>query len=247
MNKIIDLLAGKRQIHPDILGFALKEYMESGKDRKIRVYSPMFYSDYVRPSLYFRDPRMMPEIEKKAMDLCQGRVLDAGAGAGSHSLVLQERGLDVTSLDVSLLLCEIMRARGLKEVVCRDFFQYRGEGFDSLLMMMNGIGIAGTLGKVETLVKRLPEWLKKGGRLIFDSSDLSYLSEKKLSPAALDFGMPYIGEMTFRFGYRRFLGPWFNWIYVDYPTMEGIVSRQGFKIAKVCEGNNNHYLAVITI
>ncbi len=247
MSRIVDFLVGHKQIHPDIPGLACRDFMETGKDRKIRVYSPMFYNDYIRPSLYFRDPSDMPELELHALDLCHGKVLDAGAGAGSHSLVLQDRGMDVTALDYSPGMCYVMRERGLEKVVHSDLFEYKENGFDSILMMMNGIGLAGSLDKLESLIKRLPDWLDKGGRLIFDSSDLTFLAGGKKNLADMNFGLSYYGEMTFRFGYRRLLGPWFRWIYADYKTVEKIAVRYGFKIDKISEGKNNHYLAVITI
>ena len=249
MSLINNLFNRKRSFHPDLPGLAIHQYYQSGRNRRIRVYSPLFYRDSIRPSLYFRDYSHMPLVEQKALDLCRGRVLDAGAGAGSHSLWLQKKGMDVTALDHSPLSCRVMRERGLSKVVCADFFQYREGVFDSLLLMMNGIGIAGSLKGVENLLDNLPNWLSRGGRLIFDSSDLSYLYQdrKGRDLSRYDFGMPYFGEIQFRFGYRSYLGNWFTWVYVDYSKMKTLASERGYSIDKVYEAENKHYLATIRI
>ena len=43
----------------------------------------------------------LPELDRIAVQRCAGKVLDLGAGAGPHSLAIQDRGLDVTSVDIS--------------------------------------------------------------------------------------------------------------------------------------------------
>lgn len=48
----------------------------------------------------FRDFKDMPKLEQKALQLVKGRVLDVGCGAGSHALYLQEKGFDVTAIDI---------------------------------------------------------------------------------------------------------------------------------------------------
>ena len=83
----------------------------------------------------------MPELEKHALQLVKGKVLDVGAGAGAHSLYLQDSGYDVTAMDISELSCEVMTERGIKNVICNDVWNCKVEQFDSILLMMNGIGL----------------------------------------------------------------------------------------------------------
>jgi SAM-dependent methyltransferase len=121
----------------------------------------------------------MPEIERKALDMATGKTLDVGAGSGCHSLVLQEKGIDVTAIDISPLSVETMKERGIKKVMEQDFFTMQGK-YDTILMLMNGIGIVGTLERLPKFFRQLDNILLK---CISDESMLSvYL---KLSDALI--------------------------------------------------------------
>src|SRR6201996_6090763 len=93
--------------------------------------------------IYFRDMEAMPELEWIALQQCRGKILDIGAGAGSHALALQQLGQDITALDISPLLVKLMEQRGVKKVVRGDFFDMSGSGdtYDTLLLLMNGVGL----------------------------------------------------------------------------------------------------------
>ena len=126
------------------MGRAIAEYHRTGTAERLRVFSPMFEEDEIPLSTLFRGYGDMPKIERKALDMATGHVLDVGAGAGCHSLVLQEHGIDVTAIDISPLAVETMRQRGIKNVLEQDFFTLEGT-YDTILMLMNGIGIVGTI------------------------------------------------------------------------------------------------------
>jgi hypothetical protein len=81
----------------DPMGRAIAEYWKTKKADRLRVFSPMFEEDEIPLTTLFRSHEDMPEIERKALDIAKGRILDVGAASGCHSLVLQERGLDVTA------------------------------------------------------------------------------------------------------------------------------------------------------
>ncbi len=95
----------------------------------------------------------MPKIERKALDMTKGKTLDVGAGSGCHSLFLQEKGIDVTAIDIAPLSVQTMKERGIKNVLEQDFFTLKGQ-FETILMLMNGVGIVGTL-------ERLPKCLRQ--------------------------------------------------------------------------------------
>lgn len=157
----------------DPMGRAIADYWKTKKADRLRVYSPMFEEDEMPLCTLFRTYETMPEIEKKALDMAKGRTLDAGAAAGCHSLVLQERGIDVTAIDISPLSVETMILRGVKNVRELDFFTLDNEQYETILMLMNGIGIVGTLERMPEFFKQLDKILAPEGQVLCDSSDIS--------------------------------------------------------------------------
>lgn len=134
----------------DPMGAAILDYQKSGRAGRLRVLSSMFEEDEMPVKHLFRKVEEMPMLEQKALQLTKGRVLDIGAGSGCHTLALQEKGLEVKAIDISPLSCEAMELRGVKDAECINLFDEHLEtGFDTILLLMNGTGIA---GKIEHLL-----------------------------------------------------------------------------------------------
>lgn len=110
----------------DPMGRAIADYWKTKKAERLRVFSPMFEEDEIPLQTLFRKYEDMPDIELKALDMAKGKTLDVGAGAGCHSLVLQEKGFDVTAIDISPLSVQAMKERGVKNVLEQDFFTLEG-------------------------------------------------------------------------------------------------------------------------
>ena len=159
----------------DIFGLCCKAYLEGDKKAKITVRTDIAETDYLPADYLFRGFDEMPEHEKAALLEAKGKILDIGACAGSHSLYLQDKGFDVTALDISEGCCEVMQKRGIKKVVCKNIFDYNEQKFDTIFLLMNGIGMAGTLPELPKLLSHLKSLLNDGGQIVFDSSDLQYL------------------------------------------------------------------------
>jgi SAM-dependent methyltransferase len=228
----------------DPMGRAIAEYQRTGKSDKLRVFSPMFEEDEIPLPTLFRRYRDMPAIERKALDMARGKVLDVGAGAGCHSLVLQERGIDVTAIDISPLAVETMRLRGVKNVLEEDFFAHQVK-YDTILMMMNGIGIVGTLAGLPDFFRQLSQLLTSDGQLLCDSSDISYLFEDE--EGCFDYpGTGYYGEQMFRMQYKDTIGEPFPWLYIDKESLIEEARKNGFQADIIAEGDHYDYLASIT-
>ena len=97
----------------DPMGAAIRDYHAAGKAGRLRVFSSQFEEDEIPVAGLFRTYGEMPVLERKALDLADGRILDAGAGSGCHSLVLQEWGKEALPIVLSPLSVAVMRARGL--------------------------------------------------------------------------------------------------------------------------------------
>ena len=229
----------------DPIGRAIADYFKTQKASKLRVFSPMFEEDEIPLTTLFRNYESMPEIERKALDLTKGRVLDVGAGAGCHSLVLQEKGMDVTAIDISPLSVETMKERGVKKVFEQDFFTLEGQ-YDTILMLMNGIGIVGTLERLSEFFKQLDKILGPGGQVLCDSSDISYVFEDEEGMIDIPNEMKYYGEHSFQMQYKDTIGEPFNWLYIDTETLREKADRNGYAVEVVEEGEHYDYLARIT-
>ena len=229
----------------DPMGRAIADYWKTGTADRLRVFSPMFEEDEIPLQTLFRKYEDMPEIERKALDMAKGKTLDVGAGAGCHSLVLQEKGIDVTAIDISPLSVETMKERGVKKVFEQDFFLLEGQ-FDTILMLMNGIGIVGTLERMSEFFRQLDKILAPRGQVLCDSSDISYVFEDENGMISIPNEMDYYGEHTFRMQYKDTVGESFDWLYIDADTLRQKADRCGYVVEVVAEGEHYDYLARIT-
>ena len=227
------------------MGRAIADYHKTRTADRLRVFSPMFEEDEIPLKTLFRSYKDMPEIERKALDLAKGKTLDVGAGAGCHSLVLQERGFDVTAIDISPLSVETMKNRGIGKVFEQDFFSLAGQ-YDTILMLMNGIGIVGTLERMPRFFKLLDKILAPGGQLLCDSSDISYVFETEEGFIEYPDDDGYYGEQNFQMQYKDTIGEPFPWLYIDADTLRQVAEENGYTAEVIAEGDHYDYLARIT-
>ena len=228
----------------DPMGAAILDFQEQGKAARLRVLSSMFEEDEMPVKHLFRSTREMPMLEQKALQLAKGRVLDIGAGAGCHALALQEKGLAVKAIDISPLSCEAMKLRGVKDAECINLFDdHLGMGFDTILLLMNGTGIAGKIEHLPALFQRLKALLNPGGQILIDSSDLKYIYENEDGSFDINVNGAYYGEVDYQMIYKNVKGDRFDWLYVDFPLLKSIAETCGLHGELVAEGEHYDYLA----
>lgn len=233
--------------YDDPIGHAVYDFHFNSIERPIVVHSNDFDDDTIETSYLFRTYQQMPALEKKAMSLCSGKILDVGAGAGAHSVYLQEKGFGITSLETSALCCEVLTNRNIREVVMQDIFKFNNHTFDTILLLMNGTGIAGTLSGLDVLFHRLKSLLNPGGQILIDSSDLIYLFEQEDGSVLIDISAEkYYGELTFQTEYENWKSQPFSWLYVDHDNLKNSVEKNQLKLDKIYEGEHYDYLARIT-
>jgi SAM-dependent methyltransferase len=226
----------------DVLGKALLDYYNNRFKKPL-----LLHNKYGKPEaqplhVFFQTHNSMPELDLFALSVCKGSVLDVGAGSGRHSLELRNRGLDVTSLDTSPSSVRLMKERGLPKAIEGDIYEFSGETYDTLLLMMNGIGLCQTLDKLCPLLEKLKILLKPKGQVIFDSSDISYLY--------LDDPFPndrYFGEIDYCYEYKGEAGEWFKWLYIDKDTMQFKARQAGFNCQIIYQNDKDQYLARLVL
>lgn len=235
------------EIKNDPVGAAIREFMQGETGAEIVVESNLTEDDVIPVRYLFRSPEEMPELELLALEQCIGRVLDVGAGAGCHSLALQEQGLEVTALDISAGAAEAMRARGVKRVLHQDVFTLKGETFDTLLLLMNGIGIAGDLEGLERMLEYLKKLLRPGGQILLESSDILYMFEDEDGSFMLDLNAGYYGEVLYNMRYREQQTGKFKWLFIDPAILEDYATAHGYTFEHLYEGEYGNYLARLVL
>lgn len=234
-------------IKNDPIGIAIKDYLHGKKQGAITVASNIADDDSIPVDYLFRQQEEMPELETLALEACQGHVLDIGAGAGCHSLILQERGLPVTALDVSEGAVEAMRERGISQVVHADVLTLKDQKYDTLLMLMNGIGIVGDLFGLYRFLVHAKTILNPGGQILLESSDILYMYEQEDGSALLDLNAGYYGEVEYNMHYKSHESGKFKWLFIDPALLEQYAEEHGFTMEVLYEGENGNYLAKLTL
>jgi SAM-dependent methyltransferase len=200
---------------------------------------------------FFRTLLAMPELERQALDECRGRVLDLGAGAGCHSLELQSRDFtDVKAIDHSPGAVAVMQARGVRQVAQHDIFAPRAaeeRPYDTILMLMNGIGLAGTLEGLDKFLVHARTLLAPDGQILATSSDISYLYEDEDGAFVFNLNGPYYGEVTYTFEYKKQTGEPFPWLFVDATLLEDAARQAGYEVDFLGDDENGQYLVRLTL
>jgi SAM-dependent methyltransferase len=231
----------------DLQGLAIIDYFTGNLDAELIVESDCAGIEKMPAGIFFRTLEQLPELERYALDLCRGTVLDIGAGAGSHSLILQQQGFEVSAVDVSPFSVAVMQQRGLEKAICSNIWDYKAEPFDTILMLMNGIGLAGDLKGLELFLRDIKRLLKPEGQLLLDSTDLGYLRQepginiKRILKKGADYG-----KVQYQMEYRGVKGPSFNWLFVDEDTLKKYSHRTGWEFQVVYE-EDSQYLARLVL
>ncbi len=227
----------------DPFGEAIHDFFNNGKAPDLLVNSNYTEKEKIAVSHFFRTEKQMPEIELAALNLCKGKILDVGAAAGCHSLLLQKKGFDVTALEMSEKACDVLNKRGIQKVICNDVYNLSENNFDTILLLMNGAGIGGTLAGLKKLLLHLKSLLAENGNILMDSTDIKYLFEEEDGSIWMDLAnKSYYGEMDYEVKYKKSVSK-FKWLFVDYHKLKSVASKCGFTCNLVANGKYHDYLA----
>lgn len=226
----------------DVLGQAIFDYYHNQPQSKLWIHNTYGTKEEMPVEIYFRDVEEMPDLELIAMQHCFGKVLDIGAGAGSHTIHLQEKGIDVTALEISPKAAKTMTLRGVKNVLNADIYSVSSGSYDTLLLLMNGIGLTSSITGLQQFLKAAKKLIKPGGQVLFDSSDVSYLFDGKIPQLE-----KYYGEIQYQYEYKKLKTEWFTWLYIDKHTLTSIAAEIGWKTEVLAEDELDQYLAKLIL
>ena len=232
----------------DLFGKAILDYQTNSLPENIITSTSISEEDEMEVAYLFRSFVEMPAIEQKAIQLANGKTLDIGCGAGSHSLYLQnERNINVHSIDISKNAIQACLLRGLKNVQAIDVLDLENEKYDTILLLMNGTGIFETLEKSTIYLQKLKSLLNPNGQILIDSSDIIYMFDEDEDGGKWIPSDNYYGELTFSLQYKKEKEVDFPWLYMDYNTLQNAAIANGLQCQLVLEGNHFDYLAQLTI
>jgi SAM-dependent methyltransferase len=231
----------------DLFGQAILDFQTNNSPEDLVTETNISEADEMSVDYLFRSYNEMPKLEKKALQLAKGKILDVGCGAGSHSLYLQEKGFAVTAIDISPKAIKACQLRGLQNARVQNLLDLENEKFDTILLLMNGTGIFGTLAETSTYLAKLKSLLNPNGQILIDSSDIIYMFDEDEDGAYLVPADGYYGELTFTVSYKGQTEDAFPWLYLDYNTLQNAVHANGLECELVLEGKHYDYLAKLTL
>ena len=230
----------------DIFGLALIDYFNDQYTEDIKVHSPVLDDDVIPIPYLFRSYDDMPALEQLALDRASGSILDVGCCAGSHSLYLQEKGLEVTGIDQSEGAIQVSQKRGLKQVKAISFLEHH-HTYDTILLLMNGTGIFENTAQLPKYLHHLKSLMRPGGQVLIDSSDLRYLYENEDGDFCVDASKPYYGEIQYHLSYKGEQGTIFDWLYLDFDTLNRYAQAAGLQCLLLDQDEHYGYLARLTV
>ncbi len=199
---------------------------------------------------YLSQYKDWPDREKSAIRLSRGRVLDIGCGAGRHSLFLQEKGLDVTGVDVSPLAIQVCKGRGLRNarlMSIDDVGPSLGK-FDTILMLGNNFGLFGNKTKARSLLRRFLNMTNPKGRIIAESLEIY---KRPVDPAHRRYHLVNMsrgrmpGQVKIRIRYRSLATPWFDYLLASKKEMKQILNGTGWRAKRFFSSKGPSYIAII--
>lgn len=228
----------------DLFGQAIFDYYTNNNPENLITETNISEPDEMEVSYLFRSFNNMPKIEQEAINRSFGKVLDVGCGAGSHALEIQNlKKLEVTAIDISAKAIETCVLRGLKKATVCNILNFEEEKFDTILLLMNGTGIFETLARTPNYLRKLKSLLNDGGQILIDSSDIIYMFDEDEDGGKWIPSNGYYGELTYKIEYKNQTETEFNWLYLDFNTLQNAAHDNGLQCELICEGDHFDYLA----
>jgi SAM-dependent methyltransferase len=229
-------------------GMAMSAFFDGDTNAELSVRRDDGLEDTIPVSRFFRDPSEFTPIENAALDLCRGPVLDVGAGSGLHSLVLQEKGVPVTSIDIIPHAVEIMKQRGVKDAHCANIFEFQGGPYNTILLLGRGIGMVETIAGLDRFLAHAEGLVFADGLVLLDSLDVRVTDD----PSHLAYHEAnrkagrYVGESRLQFHFQGKKGANCCWLHVDSDTLKERAEAASWLCDVILQEETGDYLAKLT-
>lgn len=233
----------------DAFGQALKDYIKGNEVHEIIERDDGYIDATKSVGDYLAEFEEWPEIQQDAMDYVEGYVLDVGCGPGKHSVYLKEKGYEVLSIDISQIVLEICKERGLNDVKKMNISKINTSigTFDTILMLGNNFGLFESPEKAEDYLDRFYRATSDDARIIAESRNVhdtdnefhiqyqkNNIKEGKLP-----------GELRIRNRYKGYCTPWYNYLMVSKEEMEEILGNTRWYVDKYLDEDSPQYIAII--
>ena len=227
-------------------GEALLAYHEGQSNAFFSIVRDDGFTQTVPVDLFF-DTSHFSGLENRALGLCFGEVLDVGAAAGRHSLELTHRGLATYSLDILPETRKILSERGVAHPITGDVLSWTERSFDTVLMLMNGIGLVGTPRQLDAFLLHAHRLLSPGGQILCDSIDV-FATEDPVHVLYRDKNRAaglYPGQQRFTIQFEGNQGEPFEWLHLDFASLAEHCATAEWNCRLIDQESDGHYLARI--
>ncbi len=225
----------------DLFGKALFDFYNGVFEPPLLLHNEYGEPEEIPVETYFNTPDEFSDLEHFALSMVRGTILDIGAATGRHAWYLQQKKKSVTALDLSPCCGIIMKDSGIKNVVIDDIFQFNDGRFDTIVMLMNGIGLVGSIDGLRRFLSHMQSLLTPRGQLLFDSTDIAYLYTGAARPAD-----KYYGQLLFRYEYKNESDDPFSWLYIDPEMLGEIANDEGWMCQVIYEDGQDSFLVRLT-
>jgi SAM-dependent methyltransferase len=174
-------------------------------------------------------------LEKEALSFLDknDRILDIGAGAGRISIYLKKKGFQVVSLEKSKIIYQVLRKRGLKNVINKDIFKYFPKKKYNIALLFR---VHSLFGVEKKNIIKLFEFLSQ--KIICNNGKLLLSSNEPMS------GNTRLLKRRFIFNGQ--VGPWFKSLHPSFQDVVELSGKCGFKLEKSKKDESNQYFLLLS-
>ena len=205
--------------------------------------------DLTSPKSYFSEFTKWPKIEKIAINLIQGPVLDIGCGPGRVGKYLKTKKIDVTNIDVSPIAIKICKNSGLKKsrvLSISDIEKLNYKNFNSIVLFGRNFGLLQTPKKAKLILSKIAKITNKDAIILGESRDPNTIT----NPAFIKYMKKNIkknkmpGQLRLRLRYQTYKGNWFKFLYASKNDVLSLIDVTEWYVDRFI-GHDETFIAVI--